>query len=429
MPNDGFIPSLPEMVLARVSDTIYPSLSDLFRHHAPTGARSYKHLAILIFVISNDLFDPDQAVDIFGLLAASVYQLPSDILLNIFQSHSLSVRAVWDIFLSRCIRPCIQELERRKQGHQRISVDAISSFISLVWSIHPDWIVNGQDDLVILAASLGRPDWIRRLLAQGAKASHCDRSDRITAMLSATIMKDYESLRLLSGNCDINARHLKIYIQSSQVFNIRKQREVMDSKVSVVIVSEFDLFLDYLSREFRSYGNTNGLSRLLEILLHSGANVDAPFPLELCGLREAYDESQVRSDWLPTCLDVGFYLCDQIHAQMHTWSRRFGDLTLLTREGICHALTRGWAALEHYLYSRTAYSAAEKGQLLELILLEHFFVRQHLRGANLDTKEAEIIRRLLDFGVGDQMHPFRPWRYIVSSLDDMVLECRGVWAE
>lgn len=395
MLNSDVLPSLPEFNF----DTAYPFTWDLYQYQ-PNGIVLYRQLANWIFVISNGTFAPESTVETFGVFGGMLNLFPSEVLEKTFQDRALSVRAVWDRFITNCVELCVYELLLywKPTGSRRVTLDSIGNFISFVSNVFPDWIINSKDELLILVVLLRRSDLVRKLLAGGARASRCHPRHMRTPLMCATIAEDYESFRLLIARCDINTRHIRILTTYRSVRSITAIQKFCFSVDEYAFVSEFDSFLDII-RAKPAISRLDNSAALLEILLDRNAGVDAPCPFNLYGLHEAYREDDVRPDWLPSRLDVSFYYGDKYYEQMRAQSRKSTDSTLLTREGVCNATRLNQAGLTEYLDSRTAYSALEKAQFLELVLLEQFFLRRDTQGANLNEIAAEYARFLLDYGV------------------------------
>lgn len=404
MPNGGFFPDLQEMILDRVADTVYPSIWDIYLRSAPSSTGSvdrlwYQHLCMLIYVISNGLYCFEhECPDLFGLMGMVLQQLQPDIVMRTFQSHFLSLRAVWDRFASIVLSDNNwYHFDKRFEDYK---VNFIENVLTLFLSLHPEWIAGSENRLLCLASSIGTSTLVRKLLARGARATYYVPVYGLTAITAATAAGITDCVKPLVDTCDVNATIIEVLPNNLVTRGILRESRDHPPE-SQIMTSQFIAFLEYFKYDFQSsnLSNNESYAKSLRINLEYGANVDAPYPPELCGLSDAYSQSDIRLDWHLTCVDMSFYLGHPMFTDMQAHSRAFNDANLLTRQDVCTALISGKAMLDDYLHSRTMYSAMEKQNFLEILLLEQFFVRRRYRAANLDKMGANIARSLLDYGV------------------------------
>lgn len=329
-------------------------------------------------------------VKLFGLLAIVVDHLPAEVVTKVLRDNGSLVRAVWDHFvkLLAVLSPRYHwehsEMDKRWPS-------AIFRIIEVFLHLYPEWIQASMDELLCRTVMLERPDLSRRLSNLGAKVPERDGG---WMLANAALVGSLDYMQILADCCEINADgstwlvvHMDDGISRS-----------MDITCTPLVV-----FLHYFASPASTMPKIEE-SRILDslqILLESGADVHAPFPLKLCGLyhRELFGRSDVRSDWQPTCLDISFYWSEIMFEQMR-WYSTSATSTALHRSEVCTSIMAGDAALRAYLRSRIGYTPLEKQQFLEMVLLEQFFVEQHRsRIANLNEFSARLAIKLLDYGV------------------------------
>lgn len=394
MPIDGFFDDMHESLLARVADTVYPSIWQLKARVAPRDASSithfwYQHLSMITYILSNRLESGDDGLKLFNLLGIVLEQLPPSVITTTFRGHSISIRALWDNF----VFGMLQSLLRGLKGKDRDAFDlsAIGRIINIVLAIHPHWVDGSEDELLILSAMLGKIELMRCLLNRGSRFPFYREEYPCTAIVGAAIAGADDCVKLLINNCDISATRAnitRVYFEETPVV------------IRHLITSEFVLFLHYLWRLPLSHRTPN-FDATLQSLLNSSADVDAIYPLELCTMKRGGTRKDflagVPENWHPTCLDIAFYLSKHSFFQMQTFSSR--RTNVLSRSTVCIAALRGRYALDDYLLSQHSVSSPVKRQFIEVVLLEQFLVQRNHRGANLDSESAKVARRLLDYGV------------------------------
>jgi ankyrin repeat protein len=391
MPTDGFFGDLHESLLARVADTVYPSFWQLNARVAPRDAPSitqfwYQHLSMITYILSNKQTWWDEGLKLFSMLGMVLEQLPPSAITTIFRGHSISIRAVWDNFGSDMLPELLKDLAGK--GRDEFDLNAISRIINIVLSIHPDWVEGFDDRLLILTAMVGKVELMRCVLSRRYRSPSHFQSFTCSAIVGAAIAGADDCVELLVNNCDINAIGANI---TWFRFNIGQP---------CLITSEFVVFLNYLWGLPLSRRTPN-LNASLQLLISSGADVDAIYPLELCMMDMACTPevflAGVPKIWHPTCLDVAFYLSQHNFFQMQAFSSRRTET--LSRSGVCTAALRGRDALDDYIFSQHSVSLLSKQQFIEIVLLEQFMIRRNHRNANLNSESAKVARTLLDYGI------------------------------
>lgn len=408
MPNGGFFET--DLTFSRISDSLYPtvwSIRELCNPSAtlftPTCYVSH-NLTALVYVLSNGRYKYGRNKSPMELLGEELQRLPRVVVARLFRSHSLSFRALWDRFVWNCL----ESIEDPRIDYDR---GGMAFMVNMVLDIHPEWTLGKESELLFLAAFTGQLALVNRLLARGARPMNHLRWGK-TALSKASSVGAQTCFKAMIESHNVNAFDVEGYptkLMSSAPSVGGSINWVCDIKV---FTSSFSLFLCYVFRIFDSsrepWLRVDGLEvvnskeervlHTLDIFLDAGADVDSSFPVALCGLyyfRELYDRD---CKWLPSCLDVVFYLCNPIFQRIQSRSKKDHG-TLLTRSGTCDAATKGALALKVYLSQRMEH--LEQKQYLELVLLEQFFLRRS-EGSVLafrSTSEAKVSRTLIDLGV------------------------------
>ena len=384
-----------ENILARVSDTVYPSMWQLRARVDPRDASSmthfwYQHLSMIIYLLSNGQGSWDDGLKLFNLLGMVLEQLPPSVITKTFRSHSISIRALWNYFVSGILQWLLSGLEWEERDV--ISPDAIGRIINIVLSFHPDWAEDSEDKLLVLAALLGKVELVKCLLNRGSRVSSYYACNPCTAIVGAAVAGADDCAKLLINNCDINAIRV----------NITRPHYEEGSVIArpFLITSEFVLFLHYFW-ELPLHRRTPNLNAALQSLINSGADVDAIYPLESCMTDYVFTTEDflagVPENWHPTCLDIAFYRSKESFVQMQSFSSR--GAKPLSRSGVCTAALRGRDALDDYLLSQHSVSSSAKQQFVKIVFLEQFLVRRGRRNANLNSESAEVARSLIDYGI------------------------------
>lgn len=384
-----------EGLLARVSDTVYPSIWQLKARIAPRDASSsthfwYQHLSMITYILSNRQVSWNDYLKLFNLLGMVLEQLPPSVITTTFRGHSISIRALWDDFVSGGLRGLLESLKGKERD--AFDLDAIGRIINIVVTIHPDWVEGSEGELLILSAMLGKIELMRCFLNRGSRSPSYRGDYPCTAIVGAAIAGADDCVKLLINNCDINA--IRVTVERSYL------NENSDVVSSYLITSEFVFFLRNLWRLPLHHRMPNFNATLLS-LINCGADVDAIYPLQLCieGWARNPEEffAGVPENWHPTCLDVAFYLSKHDFFQMQTFSSR--RTNTLSRSGVCTAALGGRDVLDDYLLSQHSVSSPVKQQFIEIVLLEQFLVQRTHHNANLNSESAKVARSLLDYGI------------------------------
>lgn len=347
---------------------------------------------MLIYIISNGIHDEYDGYVLLGMLGAVLRSLPHEVVHNTFKGHSLSIRAIWDQFIQHVLVRCFEKLQSPFATVNESNLDSISHLINTLIYICPDWITGVEDDLLFLAASTGKSGLVNRLLLHGAHASFFTFFGEKTTIIGATIAGAQDCVQFLIESCDVNAPDISFPLKSNEICLMHGSRVDFTS-------SNFILFINYAMKRYdRHIIEQDQFLASLHKLLDAGANVDAPFPLELWSFWNPPRPPNTPPHLVPTCLDVSFYLCRPFFEQMQTRSSKY-PINLPTRSGVCTAALGGTLSLKDYLSSYTLNLTYEHQEFLELVLLEQFFVRRHFYAANLTNISASIARALIEYGV------------------------------
>ncbi|KAL7627774.1 hypothetical protein AAE478_001969 [Parahypoxylon ruwenzoriense] len=354
---------------------------------------AYSFLTKAVYLLSNNLvkwLPHDPCPEIFKIV---LNRIPLSLLDQLFRSDLPTIRAAWT-FSVRCAGHC---------GYR-----AAFSLLVEAGLRHEGWIRPIGSLCLSLAVSMGALDTARRLIEAGVRADdvlEVAESDKV-AMVQAAATGNLECVRLLLDVCDVN--------------RVVKRWEAYDAEVST-----FGVFLStlaagrYITTEKRDHEyipqtvkrTENGAfmvsisldnerqSQVLDMLLSSGANVDATWKGGMFStVLHFYQAEGIPIDWRPTLLEQSYYWDINLFQRLAPYSSRLA--ARFARPGICLSAKQGGEALHQYLESRLAEYDLERKAFLELILAEQFM----MHNMNLDTK---VVRGLIEFGVDPKLPSLR----------------------
>jgi ankyrin repeat protein len=391
MPSDGFLPIPQSMVLARLADTVYPSMFDFNAQHmlAAMGTSDqvilHQILTSLAFKITDGRASKIRDFVAFGIV---LRQLRYDIFSKIVRGGSAVLKAVWDRFAQTMFALTDTPMDQfqRQQGPDfdlATMNNACAGIVHAISDTHPDWIETWKNQLLHASAWLGSRELVVYLLSRGARAC-CSKPTTTTTLVCATEAGIIDVVEPLIATVDMNA--------CTTVANVRQH---------LATTSHFVLFLlHFLVRPGRCAASKKSRPHFLlslTILLQAGANVDAVFPIELCSIGRPRSLRNLAGDLRLSCLDIAFYCDHQAFNMMAKYTSRGKDV--LTRDGLCGATTAGIAAVDEYMRSRKLYDIAQRRRFLEVVLLEQALLVRHNRHANLDTERTRIFRVLHEYGL------------------------------
>ena len=387
MPVDKFCSHKLGQSTARVSDSSYPSISEVLslRKSLDTLASHfdiYHFLATMTYLVSNCLVPTAELlVDIIDILQRGVSR---NVVMAFFSNGLDSTRAVWDTLFD-----ATQRLLSRRSGFR-----AMHFLVEVLLDSQRPWLGDVRNRLLWQVALSGHVGLTRRLLLLGAVLDYREAEHDRFSIIAAASSESESCAAVLIENCDTNT-NLKSFpcgpFYFDGIFFLRCEVFHHESDAPM---SHFSLFLNSAitepQRPIEEY------EKVLRMLIHSGADVDLVF-FNSCTL-SAYRHGGIESipwSWMPTCLDMCYYWNRPLFHRLRTYSSRVNEC--LTRAGVCEAALAGEDALAAYLETASAYSTAEKMRYLELVLIEHF--NQSIPGYTKPRMEMGVVKILINFGV------------------------------
>jgi hypothetical protein len=389
MPVDKFCPHSLGQHTARVSDSSYPSLSDVLSlREAPTTLASnfdiYHFLATMTYLVSNNLVpNPGLLIDIIDILQTGVSR---NIVIAFFSSGLDSTRAVWDTLFG-----ATTNARPRRSGFL-----AMHFLVEVLLSSQCSWFEEVKNWVLWEVALTGHIDFTERLLSLGAVLDYREaKHDRIS-IIAAASSENERCAAVLIEHCNTNA-NLKSF--QCEHFYFDKKRSGHECKVLHLDpdapTSHFSLFLSSSMRQpqrpIKEY------EKVLCMLINSGADVDIVFfnSHTLSACRHGGIGS-IPWSWMPTCLDMCYYWNRPLFHRLRPHSSKINEC--LTRAGVCEAALAGEDALTEYLKTASAYSMVEKMRFLELVVIENFLppISHYSQKPRL---EMDIVRKFINFGV------------------------------
>lgn len=405
MPRDGFLCHVPGRFvggrwLGRIADTRFPGpfLPDS-THHSFTEIsaefNAYHILNWLVYLASNRFIDErDQWHDLLELLEKHI---PRKIVSVVFASNSFSIRAIWD----NAIRAA-DDLNCSK---------ALAFLIETILDLHFDWIEPIMNKHVLFAAAKsGSAALIRKLLAKGAHPGWVRPWSSFipyrTAITAAISVEAWDSVQLLLQKCEVEA-DLSLPTPSSTG--------------TMGVDSQFNLLFRFIEADMATFWRTDPEDGLrffsrtawsqklgsymiaLRLFLQAGANVDAPyiwttedFKTSGSSLRYFHEVNLTPLEWLPTHLELCLYWGEQLFNYLQTYSKVHDSTQVVTRSGILKALLDGGNdGLDQYFRIRSRPAP----HVLEMLLVEQFFIDVYQSYYSIDRVNARTVRLLIEYGV------------------------------
>ncbi|KAI0407503.1 hypothetical protein F4802DRAFT_595317 [Xylaria palmicola] len=347
---------------------------------------TYFVLGKFLYLLSNKIDiqrTPTANKEVSELFFLIFDRLPTGFLLKLFDSDLSSMRAAWEtlVFLAKDI------------DHK-----GAFTFLMKIGLQNIEWVLPIGHKYLSCAVSMGCIDIVRALLRAGVRADDKLGVSRQfwkfnkPAILEAVVAEDYDTAKELIQGCDMNRGILKIAERWMSNF------EILISTIGVKRFYHRHRPTADPSIRQGNLGETTSLndgicSRVLDIFLDSGANVDLLWRgFSHTDLSRLHHSIDMPMEWKMSLLDQCFYAYrgTGVYERLRLHSRKEG--VQITRPGICLSAKRGAGFLQAYLDSRPIQHPADRKRLLELILVEQFFI--HERPSDL-----EIIRGLIDFGV------------------------------
>lgn len=404
MPKDGFLGHVPGRFvggrwLGRIADTRFPGpfLPDSTHHpftEISAEFNAYHILNRLVYLASNNfIYQKDQWNDLLEMLAKRV---PRKIVSAIFASSSFSIRAIWENAM---------RLARDVNG------EALAFLIETILDQHFDWVEPIMNKHVLFAAAKsGNAALIRKLLAKGAHPGWIRPSYNVipyrTAIIAAISVEAWDSVQLLLQKCEVEA-DLSLPTSSSTG--------------TLGVDSQFSLLFQFIEADKATFWRTDPEDGLrffsrtawsqklgsymiaLRLFLQAGANVDAPYiwtteDFDTFGssLHSFHEVNLTPLEWLPTRLERSLYWEEQLFNYLQTYSKVHDSTQVVTRSGILKALLDGGNdGLDQYFRIRSRPAP----HVLEMLLVEQFFIDVPHSSYQIDRVNARTVRLLIGYGV------------------------------
>lgn len=405
MPKDGFFESaaghlIDGRLLARIADTCFPDshtngLSTGSFSELSTDFNAYHILNLLVYLASNDLVPRYEGSTYLPkwpeLLDLLVYRVSRRIVVAIFSTDYLSIRATWE-----------NALTNAEQVHHTA---ALILLIEMALDQHFDWIEPIMNEKVLFAAATaGSLSLLQVLLQKGARPSelryNTDSDYQHTPIVTAAMMGAWDCVRLLLKKTRINEELWIGEWSQGPGSHLRALFQCVETQLSKPWVINPDDNLFYFSQH-KQTERLGWCIQALQLFLRAGADVDIPYYLSwtkpLSALDRLHRELATPPEWFPTCLDMSLYWDEQLFSSLCHYSSNYNSPSKSTRAGIIHSLLDGGnEALDQYfrVKSRPAQS------ILELLLVEQFYLQLQRPGREYTKVNVHLARLFIEYGVG-----------------------------
>ncbi|KAI1660949.1 hypothetical protein F4813DRAFT_400096 [Daldinia decipiens] len=309
-------------------------------------------------------------------------RIPQEVLKSLFLEDLPTIRTAWQ-YLADCAG---------KYGHR-------NAFISLmmVGLVHRNWIIPRGALYLSFAASMNALDVIQSLTKAGIRADGRIKGYQNPAVIEAAATGNIECLKLLLTTCDVNCE-VRFGVSTFCIF--------ISALGTRAISTSPKRDHAYPPNSFRkSYDETfmiiqfslgdKSQSRALDMLLQSGANVDATYKYDFdrISLNPILRDKRPKK-YLPTILEQSYYLDVEAFYRLAPYSTQ--TTRLFFRPDLCLSAKRGCEFLREYWTSRPARLDSDGTAFLELVFAEQFFDKRQA----IDT---DLIRSLIEFGIGPNL--------------------------
>lgn len=376
VPADGFFGHVAYGSPVHMSDTIYPTISDLRLASTPSrtilsGIDLYQHLTLLVYLVSNNMLEVSSEI---------INRLPRPLVYGHFKSNSVSIRAVWYKLISNA-------------GWED-NAQTVTLLLTVALDLHPDWLDEGKDEILHVSPMTGDPTIVQMLLDKGAQPTYIQ--DNESTIGRAARYGAVECAKVLVKGCDPNTTLMNDYTQdiSTQTifscFFYELRKCAQSTSWSALRTDYFDI---------------------LRCMLEAGANVDFPSPHGYVGSFEWPEDYDVTLPFKerPTCLEMSLYWKRSVFNCMLPYSRKWH--TFLSQGGLCLAALESRAALERYIHSKPA-STQSRDQLLDTVLAEQFEALSQCQEYSVPIKDVEIhitiARALMDYDISSPAPSTQP---------------------
>ncbi|KAI1387243.1 ankyrin [Hypoxylon trugodes] len=313
-------------------------------------------------------------------------RIPQAIVIGLFHSDLPTMRALWESLVYAA----------GKWGYK----DTFALLID-VGSKHNGWILPYGTDYLSFTAATGAVGIIKTLLKIGARADRHVSYDENSPILEAAVTGNIECIELLLEESDVNRVVGMLDYQNASSFiwvlwtfiygrlpTCKKRDHIYLSnsfkEIEKTGILELSLSLDNESQ-----------SRVLDMLLDNGANVDAAwiFPRDTA-LLSFYARNYVTEDWRPTVLERAYYWDEGLFRKL--LPRSTHSTRRIARPYVCLAAKQGKEALHEYLISQPTKPGFAMRKFLEMVLVEQFLLDDMV----LDIK---VVQGLIEFGVDPRL--------------------------
>lgn len=403
MPVDKFCPHSIGQRTARVSNSSYPSLSDVLSlRESLTPLASnfdiYHFLATMTYLVSNDLVpNGELLVDIIDILQSGVSR---NIVIAFFNSGLDSTRAVWDTLFHATAR-----IWPRRGGFR-----VMHFLVEVLLSSQCSWFEEEKNWVLWQVALTGHVDLTQRLLSLGAVLDYREAAHDRVSIIAAASREDESCAAVLIEHCDTNANLKSFRCEDLDFDGILPCYQCGESHLDPdAPISHFSLFLNSAMAEPQQ--PIEEYEKVLCMLINSGADVDLVF-FNSPTLR-AYRHGGIENipwSWMPTCLDVCYYWNRPLFHRLKPHSSKINEC--LTRAGACEAALAGEDVLTEYLETASAYSTTEKTRFLELVVIENFLPpTPDYAPSRTPGLATDVVYKLINFGVF-----VVPWNFATLNL-------------
>lgn len=412
IPPDEFLGHFFGQPLARISETRYPGQHDE-KHQSFTDLspdfNAYHFLNRLIYIVSNRLVEntksdasEKQWTELFDMLTNRISRT---VVVAIFSTNYLSIRATWEISLNAAYRSNCS--------------DALAFLIEVALDTHEDWIKGYADeDMLFFAAKSRNATLVQIFLDRGALPyavrdmnSYGVKEDAETAITVAAKRGAWDCMRLLVEACDPNSglsapatRSDARYPLRAPISNFHFYLHFVEVQLSEAWMVNPDDGLYFLSEHTRIEKLTPCMEGL-DLFLRAGANVDLPCFLMTAHrifqrgrpalLHVFHDVVKTPLEWYPTILDLSLYWDEQLFNILHPHSLSYLITDQVTRSGVCKAALQGRSALDEYLFPKPPPCR----EFMELLLAEQFFMHLWRPYGPPDMVNRRLARSFIEYGV------------------------------
>lgn len=352
--------------------------------HPASNFDLYRFLAWAVHLVSNKMVNEEYShkahcPDICNIL---LNRIPKSILVGLFRINIPTVRATWE-FLVYCAGTFAYR-------------DSFN-FLIRAGLQHTGWVVPRGASYLGFAACMGALDIVRDLLKAGARADGDIGIYEQSPLVEAAATGNLECMKLLLDKCDTNR-----VVRSKNGTTFELFARTLERGVFFVPLRQDHAYLPGSFHQLTGQGLHICIGFTNDIYIHAFAMLleDSKILGAEIGLGDAsfreprlmkfYERRSTPMEWYPTILESIYYKNRDLFWKVIPYSTR--RMECATRSGIWLSAKQGQNFLNEYLMSRPSATASDMTEFLELVLAEHFMMRNMI----VDMK---VVRGLIEFGV------------------------------